>query len=120
MDKQKILKSIIAALFIFIFVNAANANSYIIISPYNISRVESESSSFLNFHLLSTLDNTKRSVIVTPYKDGEGCFAIRSKNSRKCDYKAYVKDGVLEIKGDTSLKVLPIDVPPELMEPEAK
>ena len=108
------------ALILFASINMVLANSCIIISPYNISRVESESSAFLSFHLLSTLDNTKRSVIVTPYKDGEGSFAIRLKNSRKCDYKAFVKDGKLEIKGDTTLKVLPIDVPPELMEMEAK
>lgn len=107
-------------LILFVSVNMALANSCIIISPYNISRVESESSGFLNFHLLSTLDNTKRSVIVTPFQDGEGCFAIRLKNNRKCDYKACVKDGKLEIKGDTTLKVLPIDVPPELMEVESK
>jgi hypothetical protein len=32
---------------------------------------------------------------------------------KKCDYKATVKNGELNIKGDNAIKILSIDLPPE-------
>ncbi|GEM_PF-4534489 len=117
--KLKNKKSLIIKIMLFVAMlcsmNAVYADSCIMISPLTITTVEASNASFLKFHILSTLDNDKKSVIVSSVKDGEGTFAIKTKNNKKCDYKASVKNGKLEIKGDNTIKVLPLDVPPELV-----
>ena len=116
MKNIKILKYIVVTLFGLISINFAYADSCIMLSPVTITKVECGSANFIKFHILSTLDNDKKSIILTSVKDGEGSFAVRTKNNKKYEYKASVKDNCLEIKGDSLIKILKIDIPPELIE----
>ncbi len=106
---KRILITIIAAC----SMNTAFADSCIMITPANITKVDCANNNIVGFHVLSTLMNEKRSLIVTSISDGETSFAVHMKN-RKCDYKATVHNGKLKIKGDNTIKVLPVDLPPEL------
>jgi len=116
MKNIKLLKYIVITLFALLSVNFAYADSCIMISPVSITKVDNENAKFLKFHIISNLDNDKKSVIVTSTQDGEGTFFIKTKNNKKCDYKASVKTGKIEIKGDSTIKILTLDIPPELEE----
>ena len=95
------------------------ANNYIMLAPDNITKIECANNNVLNMHILSTLTNEKKSLIVTPANSGETSFAIIMKN-KKCDFKATVNGDNLTIKGDKTIKILPLDLPPELVKSEEK
>ncbi|MCR5265839.1 MAG: hypothetical protein K6E29_04510 [Cyanobacteria bacterium RUI128] len=104
---------ILITLFALSSATSVFANNYIMVSPENITKVDCSNNNVINIHVLTTLTNDKKSVIVTPASDGETDFAIRLKG-KKCDYKAKVSGNNLEIKGDKTIKILPLDLPPEL------
>lgn len=108
------LKKTLCLLITMISVNFAFADSCIMISPVNILKIECPNNKVLSFNILSTLMNEKKSVVVSSLKDGEVTFSLKLKN-KTCSYKAVVSGGKLNIKGDNYIKILPIDVPPELV-----
>lgn len=113
MKNYNLIKKIILMFFIMISENYAFAESCIMVAPANITKVECKNNNVLRINILSTLYNEKKSAIATSLCDGETSFALYMKH-KKCDYKAKVKNGKLEIKGDSTIKVLSIDLPPEL------
>ncbi len=119
MNKKNIIKYFLLIVIAICTVNYAFADSCILVSPADILKVECSNNNVVGFHILSTLTNEKRSVIVNSISDGEANFSLRLKN-KKCDYKAVVKNGRLEIKGDKYIKVLPVDLPPELTTEDSK
>lgn len=117
MGSGKLFKNILITVLISMSSNIAFADSCIMIAPDNISKVECQNNNILGFHVLSNLLNEKKSVIVSSVSDGDTSFTIKFKH-KKCDYKASVHNGKLEIKGDRYIKILPIDLPPELLPSE--
>ena len=114
MINRRFFSNILITIFMMMPVNFAFADSYIMVSPEEIKSVECQNNSVIGINLLSTLMNERKSVIVTSLTDGYSAFSIKLKH-RKCDYKAYIKDGKMTIKGDKYIKVLPVDLPPELI-----
>ena len=113
MKSGKLLKYIITGLFLTFAANSVFAQSYIMISPVDIVSVDCKNNKVLSFNILSTLNNEKRSLIVTSLSDGNAEFTVKLK-TKKCGYKANVHNGKLGISGDKTLKLLPVDLPPEL------
>ena len=111
--KKSLFKNIIVTIFMMMSVNGAFADSYIMIAPADITKVECQNNKILNLHVLSTLMNEKKSVIVTSVSDGQTNFSLYMKH-KKCDYKATIQSGKLSIKGDSAIKILSVDLPPEL------
>lgn len=109
------IKRIIITILTIMSVNCAYADSCLLIAPSQITKVECSSDKIVNFHVLSTLLNEKKSLIVTSVGDGEINFSVYL-NNKKCDFKAVVNGEKLEIKGDKTIKILPIDLPPEVTE----
>lgn len=107
------LKRILITLIMILPFNMAYADSYIMISPDNIKEITCSNNSVVSFNLLSTLLNEKKSVILTALSDGSANLTVKLK-SKKCDYKISVQNGKMDIKGDRFIKILPIDLPPEL------
>ena len=107
------IKRIIITILTMMSVNYAFADSCLMIAPSQITKVECSSEKVITFHVLSTLLNEKKSLIVTSVGDGEIGFSVYL-NNKKCDFKAVVSGEKLEIKGDKTIKVIPIDLPPEL------
>ena len=114
--RESLIK-IIITIFALSSAGSVFANNYIMVSPNNITKIDCANNNIVNMHILSTLTNEKKSVIVTPVADGETSFAIYLKN-KKCDYKAKVNGENLEITGDKTIKILPLDLPPELTKVE--
>lgn len=112
MNNGKLLKSILLAVLMFAGMNISYADSYIMISPENITEIECPNCDIIDIHVLNSIVNDKKSAIVTAVGDGSSHFAFRLKGKR-CDYKAVVSGGKLEIKGDSYIKFMPIDLPPE-------
>ena len=107
------IKRIIITILTMMSVNCAFADSCLMVSPSSITKVECGNSEIISYHILSSLLNEKKSLIVTSKKDGETSFSVYL-NNKKCDYKATVKGDKLEIKGDKIIKILTIDLPPEV------
>lgn len=112
MKNGKLLKIILLSGLIFLGIDTSYADSYIMISPDNITEVECPNCDIVDIHVLNSIMNDKKSVIVTATGDGSSHFALRLK-SKRCDYKATVQGGKLDIKGDKYIKIFPIDLPPE-------
>ena len=112
MDNKRLLKSVILLIMMFAGQNISYADSYIMISPENITEVECPNCDIIDIHVLNSIMNDKKSVIVTSVGNGSSHFALKLKNKR-CDYKAVVSGGKMEIKGDKYVKFMPIDLPPE-------
>ena len=112
MKNRKLLKFLVFIIVMFTGLNISYADCYIMISPENITEIECPNCDIVDIHVLNSIVNDKKSVIVTATGDGSSHFALRLKNKR-CDYKATVSDGKLEIKGDRYIKFFPIDLPPE-------
>lgn len=119
MGTVRLFKNILIILVVLTSVNFAFADSYIMIAPTDITSVECENQKVVTFNILSTLLNEKKSVIVTSVSDGVANFTIKLKN-KKCDYKASVQNGKLDIKGDRFIKILSVDLPPEITSQEVK
>ena len=113
MKNRKLFKSLIFSLLLILPVNFAFADSCIMISPENITKVDCQDQSIVSVNILSTLMNDKKSLIVTSLKDGCTSLKIKLKN-KTCDYQVRVNTGKLEIKGDKTIKVLSVDLPPEV------
>lgn len=109
MDMRRILITIIMMLPF----NMAFADSYIMISPNNITNINCTNNNVVSFNVLSTLMNEKKSIILTSLSDGTASLTVNLKH-KKCDYKIVVKNGKMDIKGDKFIKILPVDLPPEL------
>ena len=113
MNSKKLFKRLTIIFMSMMSVNFAFADSCLMVAPSNITKVECKNSNILKINILSTLMNEKKSAIVTSLSDGETTFALYMKH-KKCDYKATVHNGELKIKGDSAIKILPVDLPPEL------
>ncbi len=114
MNIRKLFKNSLITLLLALSSNLAFADSYIMVSPEQISKVECQNENIVGINLLSTLMNERKSVVVTSLSDGNTTFSIKLKH-KKCDYKVSVKDGKMTIKGDRYIKILPVDLPPELI-----
>lgn len=113
MSKRNIIKYFLLIVIAICTVNYAFAGSCIMVSPNDITKVVCSNNNVIGYHILSTLTNEKRSVIINSISDGEADLTLELKN-KKCNYKAVVRNGRLEIKGDKYIKILPIDLPPEV------
>jgi len=113
MKKSKLLKRFVIIFMSMMSVNFAFADSCLMVAPSNITKVECKNNNVLTLNILTTLAKEKKSVVVSSKQDGETTFFIYMKN-KKCDYKATVSNGKLKIKGDSAIKILPVDLPPEL------
>ncbi|MCM1264660.1 MAG: hypothetical protein NC200_00550 [Candidatus Gastranaerophilales bacterium] len=98
--------------------NIVFADSYIMIADGPITEIKCEDNCIVNVHALTTLTNEKKSVIVTALKDGSTQFTIKVKNRCHC-YKVNVTNGIMQICGDNTVKILTIDLPPEALPTEA-
>lgn len=101
---------------IFMLIMSANfafADSCLMVAPSDITKFECKNNNIVSMNILSNLLNEKKSLIVSSISDGETSFVIYMKH-KKCDYKATVSNGKLNIKGDNAIKILPVDLPPEL------
>ena len=107
-------KKILTGFIILCSANIAFADSYIMIANDTITDIQCEDNGIVNVHALTTLTNEKKSVIVTALKDGSTQFTMKIKNKCHC-YKVNVNKGLLQICGDNSIKILPIDLPPEAL-----
>lgn len=109
------LKNLFYSIVMLIIVaNAGFANSYIMLANYPITAVEGDKSNVVCVKPMTSLMNEKKSIIVTPLKDGVGEFKVKLKN-RTLTYKAIVKDGQIEFQGNRVIKIVPLDLPPEVM-----
>lgn len=94
--------------------NLAFADSYIMISDYDISEIKCNDESIVSVKALTTLSNEKKSLIVSSIKDGQTEFSIKVKNKIRT-YKIDIKNDKITITGDKATKILPIDLPPEAL-----
>ena len=94
--------------------NIAFAENYILLSNEPITKVECSTGGVISVRPLTSLMNEKKTLLVCPIKDGVGEFSIKLKY-RTLDYKAIVKDGKIEFKGNRFLKIVPLDLPPEIL-----
>lgn len=111
------LKGIIflfTAIAILCSANIAFADNYIMLSNENIDSVECIDSGVLSLKPLASLMNDKRTIIISPIKDGIANFKVKLKNRTLC-YKAVVKDGKIDFHGNRVIKIVPLDLPPEVL-----
>ncbi len=94
--------------------NFAFADSYIMISDYDISEIKCSDESVVSVKALTTLSNERKSIIVSSIKDGQTEFTIKVKNKIHT-YKVDINNNKMTISGDKSTKILPIDLPPEAL-----
>ena len=107
-------KRAIITLITLLITNIAYADSYIMITDNKISEISCTDNSVINLNILTTLSNEKRSLIVSSIKDGCCEFTIKL-NKSNYKYKAMVENGKLKISGSSKIKILPIDLPPEIL-----
>lgn len=111
---MKELKKAIITIISILLANVAYADSCIMITDYKINEVSCTDNSVISLNILTTLANEKRSIIVTSLKDGNCEFTIKlNKSNHK--YKAVVENGKLKISGSGKIKILPVDLPPEIL-----
>lgn len=94
--------------------NFAFAENYIMMSNESISAVECSNCGVICVKPLATLMNEKKTIIITPLKDGSAEFKVKLKN-RTLTYKATVKDGKIDFDGNRVIKIVPLDLPPEFL-----
>jgi len=112
---NKLFKTILyTSAFTILFTNVAKAENYIMLSNESITAVECQNSGVISVKPLSTLMNDKRTIIISPLKDGVADFKVKLKN-RTLGYKATVKDNKIEFKGNRVIKIVPLDLPPEIL-----
>lgn len=94
--------------------NLVFAENYIMMSNESITAVECSDCGVICVKPLATLMNEKKTIIITPIKDGSAEFKVKLKN-RTLTYKAIVKDGKIDFTGNRVIKIVPLDLPPEFL-----
>ena len=90
------------------------ADSCIMISETAVTDIKCKDCGIISVKPLSSLSNEKKSIMVTSLRDGQTELTIKIKN-KSCCYKVNVSNGKLEICGDNKIKILPVDLPPEVL-----
>lgn len=111
------IKRILMIIMVICYVNIAHAESCIMITDMDITDIKCDNHGVIDVKLLTTLSNEKRTIIVSSLKDGDAGFSVKLKN-KYYDYKVSVTGGKLKINGDTKIKILPVDLPSEVLPPE--
>lgn len=105
---------LITSILLLFATNFAQAENYILLSNEPITKVECVNSGVISVKPLTSLMNEKKTLLISPLKNGTGEFSIKLKY-RTLNYKAIVKDGKIEFKGNSFLKIVPLDLPPEIL-----
>lgn len=111
---NKLRNTIITALFMFLSSNLVLAENYIMLSNEPITKVEISNSNVICVKPLTSLLNEKKTIIISPITDGTAEFKVKLKN-RVLAYKATVKDGKIDFQGNRVIKIIPLDLPPEIL-----
>lgn len=111
---NKLRNTFITALFMFLSSNLVLAENYIMLSNEPIVKVETPNSSVICVKPITSLLNEKKTLIITPIADGTAEFKVKLKN-RVLAYKATVKDGKIDFQGNRVIKIVPLDLPPEML-----
>lgn len=109
------LKRILITFLMLFCANFAYADSCIVISDMPITDIQCEDESVINVRSLVTLTNSRTSLIITSLKDGSTRFTLGIKNKPHV-YKVNVQGGKIVVDGDNSIKVMPIDLPAEVLD----
>lgn len=115
MDK---IKNFILALIVIMTANVSYAQSCMMISSEKISGVECSDNNVAEVHLIRTLNNESNTIVITPLNDGEITINVRLKKNKKYTYKIKVSCGKVSVKGNKRIKILDVDLPPELIQSE--
>ena len=109
------MKQIISTIFAFIaFASQAFAyENYILISDKNISNVEVKDATIISVVPITTLDNDKKSAIITSLKAGNTQFAF-NKGNKLVSFEVKVTSDKTVISNVAGVKIIPIDLPVEL------
>lgn len=108
-------KTILITTVLMVFsTNLVFAENYIMMSNESITAVECSNCGVICVKPLATLMNEKKTIIITPVKDGSAEFKVKLKN-RTLTYKAVVKDGKIDFTGNRVIKIVPLDLPPEFV-----
>lgn len=99
---------------LLLMTNIAYADSCIMITESKITDINCSNNDIISINVLTTLSNEKRSLIVSSLKDGSCDFTIKL-NKSNYKYKAVVDNGKLKITGSNKIKILPVDLPPEIL-----
>lgn len=94
--------------------NFALAENYIMMSNESITSVDCSNCGVICVKPLANIMNDKKTIIITPVKDGSAEFKVKLKN-RTLTYKAVVKDGKIDFTGNRVIKIVPLDLPPEFV-----
>ncbi|MCD8377209.1 MAG: hypothetical protein LUB59_00290 [Candidatus Gastranaerophilales bacterium] len=108
------LKRFLITVILLCSANFAYADSCIMIADSEIKDVKCNDTSIVCMRVLTTLTNEKRSIIVTSLKDGQTEFSVKVKSRYHC-YKVKVCGSKLTICGDSTLKIMPVDLPAEAL-----
>lgn len=93
--------------------NIVSAENYIMLSNESITAVDCSNPDVISVKPLSTLMNDKKTIIISPLKDGTAEFKVKLKHRTLC-YKAVVKDCKIDFNGNRVIKIVPLDLPPEI------
>ena len=108
------VKYLLAPILLICGVSTAFADSCIMISESPITEIKCKDSEIISVKPLSSLSNEKKSVMITSVKDGQTELTIKIKNKCYC-YAVNVVNSKLTICGDNKIKILPVDLPPEVL-----
>ena len=108
------IKYILAAIVLICGIKPVFADSCIMISETSITDIKCKDCGIINVKPLLSLSNEKKSIMVTSLRDGQTELTIKIKN-KSCCYKVTVSNGKLKICGDNKIKILPVDLPPEVL-----
>ena len=111
---KTVLIIVFISFFMFVTSDVVQAENYILLSTELIENVENCNPDIISIKPLATLMNDKKNIIVSPLKDGVAQFKIVLKRRTLC-YKAVVKDDKIEFKGNMAIKIVPLDLPPEIL-----
>ena len=111
---HKFKNILITTVLILFSTNLAFAENYIMMSNESILSVDCSNCGVVAVKPLATLMNDKKTVIITPLKDGTAEFKVKLKH-RTLSYKAVVKDGKIDFSGNRIIKIVPLDLPPEFV-----
>lgn len=104
---------LITTILVFLSTNSVFAENYILMSPEAITEVECQGG-VISVKPLTTLMNEKKTMIISPIKNGSTEFKVKLKN-RSLSYRAVVNDGKIEFHGNKVIKIVPLDLPPEFV-----
>ena len=108
-------KNLLFTILLMIFsANFVFAENYIMMSNESITAVECSNCGVICVKPLTTLMNEKKTIIITPVKDGSAEVKVKLKN-RTLSYKVVVKDGKIDFSGNRVIKIVPLDLPPEFV-----